>query len=289
MTATEGGTRLGIGWPLARALMAGGQLLTVATNHPRGITALKPSLQPACSGVNQVLLPCVMSGGEYTWWPHITVALLLAVVASGILPRLTGLLHVYATMTLAEYLATSDGGDQVAIALSVLILPICLFDGRFNTWRSSLALPPWATISLFAARLQVAYIYAEAALSKLSEATWREGTSVYYWATGIYFGPAPWARDGIAALLEGQAIVLLATYGTLVLELSLALSLLAPARARAGLFGLGALFHLGIGATFGIWSFAIIMIGSLLILTLVDIKHLCARFRARARPLAVTE
>lgn len=259
---------LGTTWQAVRALIAGGQLLTLSTNAPSGIQALAPSAQ-ACEGRQAVLAHCALSDGRFTWLVQAALALMLLAVVVGLVPRVTGPLHVYAALTVQSVLSTRDGGDQAALVFAVLMLPLCLADPRTQAWRGSYRPGDWGFISLLVLRLQVGWIYLEASIAKLGEQTWTDGTAVAYWANGVYFRPVPLFADLIPALASLPAVTLLATYGTVVLELGLAASLLLPPRVRAQLFPLALTFHVLIGVTFGIWSFVLVMIGAASLLLLM--------------------
>lgn len=254
---------LGTSWAGARALVAGGQLVTLLTNTPETIQPIAPSPEQ-CAGANRFLLPCLIDGGTFEWATQSLLALMFIAVMSGYVPRASGPLHVYATLTMQTFLVTRDGGDQVALVLSILILPLCLADGRLSTWGSATTLPEWTSVSLLAVRVQVAFIYAEAAISKLSQPTWQEGTSVYYWTQGLYFAPNVLIAPPLTALISLPPVLLAATYGAVALELILALTLCLPHELREKLFIPAVTFHILIGVVFGIWSFSIIMIGAAL-------------------------
>ncbi|HXH35574.1 MAG TPA: hypothetical protein VNJ54_14410 [Plantibacter sp.] len=259
--------KLGSAWAGARAAIAAGQLLTLLTNTPAQIQSL--GLEPRqCDAWGSLLPHCILDNGAYELPTHIMLIAALLVVASGVLPAVTGPLHVYAALTIQAVLHTKDGGDQVALVLSVLMLPICLADRRIWSWRHTATMPSWTNVSLLAVRIQVAYIYAEAAISKMSQPTWQEGTAYYYWVNGFYFSPEPLIREPVLWLAALPPVTLAGSYGAIAFEAILALSMFLNARLQRRLFIPAVLFHATIGVVFGIWSFSIIMTGALCLLLL---------------------
>lgn len=263
---------LGSTWAVVRTLVATSSLLTLLANHPASIDALAADLagREACRGVARVTAACVLTAGEYTWGTHVVLVVCFLAVASGVLPRVTGLIHPLAALSLMTSLTTADGGDQAALVFSVLAVPLCLADPRRSHWApwpeeetaSERAVLRRSTVTVFTLvlRLQISLIYLEAGLAKLAVHEWAEGTALYYWTIDGYLPPPTFAEPLVGLIATTPLLLLGATYGTLVLELLLGVSLLLrPARLRAALLATALLFHLVIALTFAIWSFALTM------------------------------
>lgn len=270
----NGSPRLGSTWALVRTALASAPLLTLLTNSPGVIFPSVRSLeeQGRCDGVAGVLVACIVDDGLYGWAAHLTLIALFAAVASGFLPAVTGPVHVYAAVSYMNVLGTVDGGEQAALAFSVWALPICLVDWRlthWNRWDEPDERPATApamlrrstiTVFLFVAKIQVSFIYLQACLSKLSSAEWADGTAFYYWTVDGYLPPPTFFAPFVAWMTSMPILVLAATYGTLILEFTLGVSLLIRNfQARRILWISALVFHLMIVVVFGIWSFALVM------------------------------
>jgi len=127
----------------------------------------------------------------------------------------------------------------------------------------------WVGVILFAARLQVAYVYFEAAIVKLSNPLWSDGTAMWLWVQNGGFGATPAVSSALQALLAHPATAVATTWGTIALELFLCLTIVfAPAsRRRLRLTALvcGILFHLTIAVVMGLVTFGIVMTAALLV------------------------
>jgi len=204
---------------------------------------------------------------------HLLLAKLLSIVVLvlvivGWRPRLTALPHWWISYSFAASASIIDGGDQVASTLSLLLVPVALGDRRTWHWdapeKGSYLACVAAETGLLLIRVQVAVIYLFAAVLKFPTEEWANGTALYYWWTHPKFGawgPFRWLTDRIGQTL----LVVPITWGVLVLELSLALALLAPTRFRTRLLPIALFFHLGIAFIHGMPSFALTMSAALVL------------------------
>lgn len=274
---------LGSTWAVTRTAVAGASLLTLLANHPSAVHIADRSLAAAgrCDGLSRITVACGLTGGEYTWLTHVVLVGLFAAVVSGLLPAVTGLLHPYAALSLMTALSTVDGGEQAALVFSVLAVPVRLADPRRSHWASwpREMRPTHATalrrstlvVFILVTEVQISVIYLQAGIAKLAVPEWVEGTAIYYWTIDGYLPPPTFAAPAVAAFATVPLIVLGATYGTVVLELLLGVSLLIRSwRVRAVLLVVALAFHLLIALTFAIWSFALTMAGLVLLLLSPD-------------------
>jgi antimicrobial peptide system SdpB family protein len=231
---------------------------------------------PYCSGPAAIGAFCLTdrAGLDIVRW--LCVAVLL-VVASGWRPALTAIPHWWIAFSVANSVSLPDGGDQVTQVLTLLLLPAALTDPRRWHW-----LPPprgaeitfasarvgVATCLLFVARLQIAGIYFQSSVAKLSHAEWADGTALYYWLNHRTFGAPSWLQPVTDWMADKPSILAGLTWGPLIIELALALSLLFPPRRRLWLLPAGILLHLGIAVTMGLWSFALAMCGAVVLLVI---------------------
>jgi antimicrobial peptide system SdpB family protein len=260
---------------LARSMMA---LATMGTLLASPATSLfRPAVgdpvMPRCAGLGEASFFCIGSGPLelYKW----VAILVLGVVASGWLPRVTGLLHAWVTWSLVASAMIVDGGDQVNANMALLLLPWTLTDGRKWHWlRAEAPAAPApgyalacgvALVAWTAARAQVALIYLDASLGKMFVTEWVDGTAVYYWFTHPTFGAPGWLRGVIEPLVRNGVTVALVSWGTIVLEFFLAIALFLSRRWQRGLFPLGLALHVGILFVHGLTSFSTTMCGVLLL------------------------
>lgn len=269
-------TTPGLGVALARTLVAGSGLVTLAANRPE--TLLAPTgwdaSGPFCSGVTRLSLWCVVPTPT-PLWAWLAAIVVLAVAASGWRPRCTALPIWWVLFSDQASMTTVDGGDQVAAVLALLLVPLALLDGRRWHWRGALALGAgWrlevAGWTLLVLRIQVGFIYLQACLAKLGVAEWLDGTAISYWMRHPSFGPPEPLHAVTDVLFRSGLAVTAVSWGTLVLEFFLGVSLLITPRVRPALLVAGVGLHLGIAVTMGLWSFAIVMWGALVVLLVPD-------------------
>ena len=208
---------------------------------------------------------------------HVILIACFLIVASGLLPRYTSILHFWATFSLSNAVTLPDGGDTVVQFASLFLVFICLPDGRLWQWSKrpvrsqgsfAAALRGISWGAHWALRVQMAYIYIHSAMAKLSVENWSEGSAIYYIIRGDFFGTGN-ILQGLALAITGVPIFALAlTWGTILSESFISLSCIAKnATFQFTGFTVSLLLHLGIIAFLGLWSFGTIMIFSVLLAT----------------------
>lgn len=277
---------------LARTLVALGTLGTLAFSDPHSIflPAVGVSMYPVCVGATHASLFCV-AGPDNLHAARWAAVAVLAVVASGWRPRWTGVLHWWISWSLIASGLLVDGGDQVAAILALLMVPVTLSDRRRWHWQAPAAAAPsttagfavrlaaWSCFSVI--RLQVAFIYFQAAVGKMAVEEWRDGTAFYYWAGDPWFG-MPAYLSWLAPALSSTVVVASITWGAMALETFLFTGLVMERRYRPVLLAVGVLFHGAIAVVHGLLSFVLVMWGALL-LFLWPIERPLARPSALAR------
>jgi len=232
-------------------------------------TMIRPGsgLEPLlCEGASSLSVWCVVPAAHYEL-VRIGALLVLAITASGWRPRLTAIPLWWILFSNQASLTTVDGGDQIASVLALLLLPISLTDPRTWHWQKANLetatnrpyLAILAGVSGAVLQVQVAFIYINACLSKLSVPEWLDGTAGYYWLQDPMFGPAGVLRTLSDTLMVHAVPVAAMTWGSLVTEFMLGIALFLPRRAKSVLLATGLLFHLGIAVTMGLWSFGFAM------------------------------
>ncbi|HLU46333.1 MAG TPA: sporulation-delaying protein SdpB family protein [Natronosporangium sp.] len=258
---------------LARTLIALGTLGTLLFSHSSSL--FRPASGapdfPYCHGLSNASIYCLVPDGQLELARWISVVILL-VAASGWRPRWTALPHWWVAFSLQCTATIPDGGDQIAAILTLLILPIALTDRRRWHWSRPEPLdtaPRWATTVLVAwsasvmVRVQMAGIYLHASVAKLGVAEWVDGTAIYYWLHHPLFGAPGWAAWFVHPLVQQWWGTLALTWGPLALEFLLALGLIAKRSFRPYLLAGGIALHLSIALLMGLWSFALVMFGGL--------------------------
>jgi antimicrobial peptide system SdpB family protein len=252
----------------ARTVLALGTLLTLVTN--RADLLFRP-LDGSLREVSSVMLVSRYSlftlfGDPYFEWGRRIAIVILALVASGWRPRLTGILHWYVAASFAASCVVVDGGDQVAAVLSLLLVPVTLTDGRRWHWAApspaTVEAGAWPELRAFIARsalwmirLQVAAIYLQACVAKLSVPEWKDGTACYYWFTNPLIGMPHALERFLVPLLSKPLGVVAFTWGTLLLEMLLFSALFMDKRWRRPLLIAALVFHAGIIVIHGLVTF----------------------------------
>ncbi len=266
---------------VARSLIALGLMGTLLLTTPGALFSPGQGVvaTAACSGWKHASLFCLAGTAhhEAMVWPAVAI---LVLVVIGWRPRWTGPLHWWVA---ASFLATAtiqDGGDQAAVALTFLLIPVTVTDPRRWHWQS----PPGDTtdlqrvvghLGMFLVCVQVAVIYLDSGIAKLGVTDWFNGTALYYILLSPTFGVPLWVHPFVHAILAHSIIVTLLTWTVPVLEVGIGLSILGPKWLRRALFPLGLLFHLAIAVVMGLVSFSLSMSGALVLLLVpIDSHHI---------------
>lgn len=225
---------------------------------------------PHCAGPAQIATWCLGSPPlfEIVRWFSVAV---LAIAASGWRPRITAIPAWWVLFSTQAAATTVDGGDQIAANLALILIPLSLTDDRRWHWevrskQAGVAVTLFAHVAVFAGAAQMSFVYLNAGLSKLSVPEWNDGTALYYWMNDPMFGPSEPLRSLISGALMSPLLLAAATWGPMILEFALGLALVLPSATRKPLLGLGVAFHCAIAVCMGLWSFAFVMTGGLLLL-----------------------
>ncbi|AQG80664.1 sporulation-delaying protein SdpB family protein [Spirosoma montaniterrae] len=227
---------------------------------------------PSCMGLAEYSLFCWMGDLETARWVCMTILFLVLI---GIYPRFTALLHVYVGFSFMSTAVLVDGGDQVTLVLSGLLLPLALTDPR--TWHWSMAPVANRTSYTFQLRkliavtsygllrLQVALIYFEACVGKFKVPEWADGTAIYYWFSNPTFGLSPDVHSLLLPVLANRWCIVLLTWSVLFLEGGLFLGLTLEQKYRRYLLWAGVGFHFMIILIHGLPTFFMAMTAALVI------------------------
>lgn len=257
---------------VGRTLIAASQILTLTVTPWTRLTpqVLDTPAAPICRGVTRPSLFCLTPDDQ----PAIALVValvVLAAVCAGVVPRVTGLAHAWVSYSIAVSLGLPDGGEQAAQVVTVLLIGLTVADERVIAWRRSPA--PAATsvtsvtqgiafASWWLLRLQVAGIYLHSAIAKLGVEDWVNGSALYYVVRDPSFGASGPVGEALRTVTSTPLGVATLTWGTIVTEAGLAVLLLMGPRARRVALTAALVLHVGIIVGIGLWSFALIMIGS---------------------------
>ena len=224
-----------------------------------------------CAGVRSLSLWCLNGHltGSYVFARIVSIAVLI-VVASGYRPRWTCIPHWYVTFSLTASMAAINGGDAAAVIGTMLVALLCLGDDRTWQWRRpSTPLPARWRGRAFAAqlviRLQLLVIYLSAAVSKLLDPAWQDGSAMYFALHDPYFGLPTTALGPATPLLTSRWLIGLVTWSVIAVQLMIAVTVLGRRRERRLAVVLVAGLHLGIIVLMGLTSFGLVLIGFALV------------------------
>lgn len=250
---------------LVRTLIALATLLTLIFNSTETLflTGTEEKLIFQADEINYMNI--------YSWFDSflygkIFSIIVLLLVVSGIYPRITCVFHWLVSYSFTITSICTDGGDQVASIITLLLIPICLLDHRkshwirdhtkFNYYKNNVA-----TVFCFLMTLQVFVIYFFASTGKFGSEVWKNGTAFYYYSTMPQMGLSKgMLYELFSFIIKSPLVVTLSTWGVLVFELVLAIGVFLRNEAlRKYIFTIGVLFHFMIVLFYGIFSFSLIM------------------------------
>lgn len=252
-----------------RSLLAVAQLTILVFTPTRYLfpPVLGQSRAPVCERPVQQASVFCLAGHHHLTLAQVIASLGLIVVASGIYPRWTSILHFWICLSLGASLSLPDGGESVARIVSFFLIFVCAADDRRWQWsRPSSTMPsllqPVSFIGLWCIRVQMAFIYADSAISKFGVADWANGTAEYYIVRDPLFGSAGPFGPLMDWITSSPVGTLAMSWSALLVELILAYLMLTPVRWKLALLILDIALHGAIILTMGLWSFGLIMIAS---------------------------
>jgi antimicrobial peptide system SdpB family protein len=252
---------------IGRWLLALATLTVLLSTPTRALFAPLPDhpAGPRCEGVRAALLWCA---GPASWPSTARLAVAVAVLAAvliGFSPKWTCVPHWYVTLSLGASMTVPNGGDAAGRVATMVLIPMCLGDARRWQWRAGRGpYPPGWGGAAYAAhlvlRLQVALIYLAAVGTKLAVPSWRDGTYLAEVINHPHYGPSATVRAVLGPVLGHRPLVAALTWGTLVVELAIAVCVLAGPRLRRCGLVLAVALHGLIIVLIGLVSFGLTMI-----------------------------
>ena len=226
---------------------------------------------PVCRGLGQISIFCLVPN-DYFYLDIVRLfcVILLLIVASGWRPRITGIIHWYVSFSFVQSAMAVDGGDSVAATITLLLIPITLTDPRKWHWEKVEESDRYikrkviALVSLIAIRVQIAILYFHATVAKLEVLEWQNGTAVWYYMQDKMLGLNPVLFDMFNWFLASKLVVI-PTWGTLILQTILFAGILAPKEKRGTLLILAILMHEIFAIFLGLLTFSLTMVAILIL------------------------
>ncbi|CAM5416502.1 sporulation-delaying protein SdpB family protein [Leifsonia shinshuensis] len=273
-----------------RTAIALAQLSIIALTPPAAL--LQPVVGqgpgPLCDSLRAITTYCVGGDAVSQEWRRWIMVALLCVIASGWRPRWTAIPHAWICLSLGMSTSLPDGGDQVARIVGLLLIPLALVDGRRWHWTtSSRPMRPFAlgiaSAFIIAIRIQVAAIYLNSAIAKFGTDAWVDGSAEYYYVRSLMFGASGWVGAVLLEVTKVPLFVAALTWGAILIEFAIAVLILGRAKWRRWAVFADLVLHGFIVLTIGLWSFAAIMVGTVLIAASASASEPASRAGAERR------
>lgn len=153
------------------------------------------------------------------------------------------------------------------------MIPLFLSDERINHWKlpaKSSIKNYIASVTLISISMQAVFVYFDAAISKIKRPEWADGSAMYYWTRDTTLGQGGLIAS-FADIVTAQPLGTVAiTWGTILLEVMLAVAVFVPQRMRYVIAYCAIAFHVLILVYFGLFTFSCTMIGMICFYLLYD-------------------
>ncbi len=260
---------------VGRSLLALAQLtLLISTPANRALLPINGGdpLEVCERSINRLSAFCLGNPETIRW---IFVVLLILIIV-GIFPALLSWIHWYIALSIHFVISVPDGGDQAIVVFTFWLALISMSDLRWNAWLRKGTGVQWSTALPWAAswglRLQIFYIYFQSAAWKLPVEQWEQGTAVYNVVRMENFGATGLIGEAARWITSVPLIALALTWGTILLEFLIAIFVLGNCKMQRIALFFATFLHVGIALLIGIVSFALTMVGGVMIATSQSIK-----------------
>ncbi|AZQ65599.1 hypothetical protein EI427_25525 (plasmid) [Flammeovirga pectinis] len=255
---------------LTRSIIAFGTLITLLFNNKSilfsgQISNFSPDL------ILQKTNLFLLFSYQDIWIPQLISIVILIIVITGLIPKVTGILHWWVSYSFFYSSNIIDGGDQLAVVLTLYLIPITLIDKRKNHWGDSnvkyTRIQNFISyLSFLVIEIQVAFLYFQASIEKPYKVNeWVDGTALYYWFNHNVFGASDWMLFLLNPIIENGITISLLNWSVILFELILASAILLDYRIRKKILIIGILFHFNIILIHGLFSFFFSISASLII------------------------
>lgn len=206
--------------------------------------------------------------------PYTISIIILFLTILGVYPRIISILQCITSYSIFYTMLIVEGGDQINIILTLLLIPICILDNRKNGWKiienkSRISSNGWlivnAALAVFFIQFQMSILYFNAGIAKIYAPEWSNGTAVYYWFYDNTFGAPNWLRHSLGFLFKNGITVSIINWGVIILEIALFVALFLKQEYKYILFSFGIALHFFIILTHGLPVFFLSMAGGLIL------------------------
>lgn len=190
----------------------------------------------------------------------------LVLVISGLVPIVSSVLHWWVSFSFFTGSSLYDGGDQVTMIATLLVIPVVAsapwrWGYRQPLTRPSPRLREVGNLALILLSIQVFVLYFQAAVSKFGVAQWVDGTAMWYLLNEPTFGVGVDRIEPLAGVLSNPIAIAVISWMPIAFELSIAFSQFGSSRNRRLVIAIAGLLHAAIALVMGIVSFSIAMVG----------------------------
>ncbi|WP_259179157.1 sporulation-delaying protein SdpB family protein [Mycetocola sp. BIGb0189] len=275
-------------YTFGRTILAFAQLSVLLLTPAWALTVpVGGGAEPSCSGAFTISAYCI-GGGSPTGFStgRVISIVILLLVALGWRPRWTAVPHAWVTISFLHATSLPDGGEAVLAATTILLIPLCLADGRKWSWPARLepgSREPLKRSDGIAAaiqwvlRSQIAGIYLHSALAKLGVADWINGSAMFYISRQHFFGATGFVGDLLKSVTNVPLGTAALTWGTIIIEVLIAVLILGTTPLRRVSVILAIVLHVGIIIALGLWSFGLIMCGAVIIAASLPVSSIHTR------------
>jgi antimicrobial peptide system SdpB family protein len=267
------------GYALGRLFLSLSTLSTILFNDPYRLFDISHAPTTNVTSVDICKLSLFsLSYPNNLMLAKVMACVLLAVTISGFLPRITCFLQWWLSFSVYSSAYITEGGDQINMILSLLVIPICLFDNRINQWTKPGSDIPiniyqkiviWLVLLLI--KIQVAVLYFHSGIAKIYHEQWRDGTALYYWIQNTSIGFNKVAAYILNFLFDNRFVLFFSTWSVVVFEVLLSMVHITKLNKRF-FFRAALTFHILIFVCFGLFSFCFSMTGALFLYFLPTTK-----------------
>ncbi|AKK02483.1 hypothetical protein CEPID_03015 [Corynebacterium epidermidicanis] len=230
------------------------------------ITPSAVNLEPLrCEGtLKKALFFCIVPVEFLTLGKWVAVVLCGLVIVGKYL-FLSSLILFWISSTMFHMIPTSDGGEQIALCLSTLLL-IYSLGGLAETFKKRIGFKSrgaeaWHYVWHLMIKIQMAVVYFQAGIAKLGVESWADGSEIYYDLLNPMFGATGWRLKLAMLIVDYDFILLAITWGTISAEVFISYAIFGGDSAKKVALTLAVLLHSSIAIFLGIVSFSIVMIG----------------------------
>jgi antimicrobial peptide system SdpB family protein len=256
---------------LARALLASSMLITLIFTPLENLFPYY-HISKLNESTNLILKLNYFLWFENLLVPYIFSILILIIVILGLLPRFFCIIHSWVSYSIFYSMLIVEGGDQINIILTFLLIPICILDKRKNSWinlhinqKKETFLSINSMYALFFIKVQMAILYLNAGVSKMFAPEWSNGTAVYYWFYDSMFGAPLWLQSSIGFLFKNDITISLINWSVIFLEIGLFSAIFLKQKHKYILLTLGLFFHFTIIIIHGLPTFFLAMTAGLIL------------------------